>query len=81
MNQEINAIITSVAAIGIAVIGYFLRGILDDVKSLGEKTNKLETKVELFETKHNNLEDKIDDIKDVLKDLASDIKQLNKKQS
>ena len=85
MNEELVYFIGSVV---ISVLGYFLKGTMDDVKFMKKeiemiKTDNVKQQGEInmlrqdHSSKFENLDDKIDELKDTLKELTKEIKALN----
>jgi hypothetical protein len=67
---------------GIAIIGYFLKQTMEDlrkVKDLSyENKNKLSVMENDYLNKHNHLSEKFDELYVAVKDLTVEIKNLNK---
>ena len=85
MNEEIVYFIGSVV---ISVLGYFLKGTMDDVKYMKAelvvvKTDniKQQGEIDMLRQDHlnkiNGLDNKIDELKESLKELTKEIKTLN----
>ena len=85
MNEELVYFIGSVV---ISVLGYFLKGTMDDVKFMKKelecvKTDNIKQQGEInmlrqdHSSKFENLDDKIDELKETLKELTKEIKALN----
>lgn len=75
-------IFTVILGICISIIGFFLKGTMDDIKSIEkiaqENTNRLNL-VELdLLNKHANLNEKFDALNVSVKELTQEIKSLNK---
>ena len=74
-------IIISIGGILIAIIGFFLRKSLDDIKSLKDLAYRTDRELEVLKTdyinKHRRLEEKFDDLYGAVKDLTLEIKSLN----
>ena len=67
---------------GIAIIGYFLRQTMEDLKKTKELTYENKNKLSVMENdylnKHNHLSEKFDDLYGAVKDLTVEIKSLTK---
>ena len=67
---------------GIALIGYFLKQTMDDLKKTKEVAYDVKNKLAVIENdylnKHAHLSDKFDELYTAVKDLTSEIKALNK---
>ena len=85
MNEEIVYFIVTII---ISVLGYFLKGTMDDVKFMKKdiervKTDNLKQQGEInmlrqdHSSKFETLDDKIDELKETLKELTKEIKALN----
>lgn len=76
-------LLTLIGGVMLAVIGYFLKETMTDLKSVKlmsfEQKNKLSIIENDYLNKHNNLSDKFDDLKAALVDLTKEIKELNKR--
>ena len=76
-------ILTFVGGIMVAIIGYFLKKTMDDLKDV--KLLSYTTKGDLdilkndHKNKYENLTDKFDELKSSVQDLTKEIKELNKK--
>lgn len=72
-----------IGGVMLAVISYFLKTTMDDLKSIKLMTFETKNKLGIIENdylnKHANLSDKFDDLKAALVDLTKEIKELNKK--
>ena len=76
-------ILTMIGGIMLAVIGYFLKETMSDLKSVKLMSFETKNKLALLEAdsinKYNNLSEKFDDLKSALIDLTKEIKELNKR--
>ena len=74
-------IVIYIGGILIAIIGFFLRKSLDDIKSLKDLAYRTDRELEVLKTdyinKHRRLEEKFDDLYGAVKDLTLEIKSLN----
>ena len=77
------SVILWIGAILIAVIGYFLKSTMEELKQF--KTIAIETKSKLslleldHQNKYSHLNEKIDALYEAIKDLTLEVKDLNKK--
>lgn len=78
-----NDLLTTAIGIMIAVIGYFLKQTiseLKDVKTMAYETKgKLEVLANDHTNKYDSLTNKMSELKEVITDLTKEIKQLNKR--
>jgi hypothetical protein len=76
-----NEILTLIGGLMFAVIGYFLKGTMDDLKSVKQMSYETKTKVEVLEREYmikiDNLNDKFDLLYQGIKDLTREISKLN----
>jgi len=81
--MEMINILTMIGGIMLAVIGYFLKETMSDLKSVKLMSFETKNKLALLEAdsinKYNNLSEKFDDLKSALIDLTKEIKELNKR--
>lgn len=74
-------LLTIIGGVMLAVIGYFLKSTMEDLKSVKLLSFETKNKLALLENdsvnKYNNLSDKFDDLKSALIDLTKEIKELN----
>jgi hypothetical protein len=79
--MEMINLLTFIGGVMLAVIGYFLKSTMDDLKSVKLMSFETKNKLALLENdsvnKYNNLSDKFDDLKSALVDLTKEIKELN----
>ena len=82
--MQVNDILTLIGGIMLAVLGYFLKQTmqeLKDVKTMAYETKgKLEVLSNDHTNKYDNLTNKMSELKEVISDLTKEIKQLNRKQ-
>jgi len=75
-------IFTIVLGICISVIGFFLKGTMDDLKTVLRMTQENTNRLNLVEldllNKHTNLNEKFDALNVSVKELTQEIKSLNK---
>lgn len=76
-------LLTLIGGVMLAVIGYFLKETMSDLKAVKLMSFETKNKLNIIENdylnKHNNLSDKFDDLKAALVDLTKEIKELNKR--
>lgn len=60
-----------------AVISYFLKGTMDELKEVKTLAEDNKTRIVLLENNHTHLTDKFDALFDAVKELTKEIKQLN----
>lgn len=76
-------LLTVIGGIMLAIIGYFLKETMSDLKSVKLMSFETKNKLAIIENdylnKHANLSDKFDDLKAALVDLTKEIKELNRK--
>jgi peptidoglycan hydrolase CwlO-like protein len=76
-----NEILTFIGGIMLAIISYFLKSTMEDLKRVKEVSYQTKTKVEVLEkeymTKIDNLNEKFDMLYDGIKDLTREINKLN----
>jgi len=81
--MEVIDILTFIGGIMLAIIGYFLKNTMEDLKSVKATSFETKNKLALLENdssnKYNNLSEKFDDLKGALIDLTKEIKELNKR--
>lgn len=85
MNEQVIYFIGSVV---ISILGYFLKGTMDDVKFMKKDIERIKTdnvkqqgEINMLRQDHlskfENLDDKIDELKESLRELTKEIKTLN----
>ena len=81
--METMAILTSIGGVMLAIIGYFLKSTMDELKEVKKVTYMTVTKLEVLERDYmlqlKHLNTKLDDLTDVVTDLTKEIKSLNEK--
>ena len=88
--MEETHLITAGGALAVAIIGYFVKGVINqssinhelamsELKTLEAKVNTNTTKIEVLGSNHANLDKKIDSIFEAIKGLSQDIKDINNK--
>ena len=77
------SVVLWVGGILIAVIGYFLKATIEELKDVKQMAVETKTKLEVVENDHKNkyahLSDKLDELYVMVKDLIIEVKELNKK--
>ena len=80
---DLMEILTFVCGLMISIIGYFLRGAMQEIKEVKQVTYSNATKIEVIQNdyinKVNSLNDKFEILAETIKDLNSNIKDLNNK--
>lgn len=80
--MAINEIILLIITLLIGIIGYFLKGTMNDLKDTKKMTMDLKSEVDILKTdyhiNYDNLNDKVDDLKASICSLVNEIKELNK---
>lgn len=81
--MQIMEILTGIGGIMLAIIGYFLKTTMDELKEVKKVSYATATKLEVLERDYmlqlKHLNSKIDDLTDVVTDLTKEIKNLNQK--
>ena len=81
--MDILTILTGIGGIMLAIIGYFLKSTMDELKEVKKVTYMTATKLEVLERDYmlqlKHLNTKLDDLTDVVTDLTKEIKNLNEK--
>lgn len=76
-------ILTLIGGVMLTIIGYFLKGTMDDLKSVKLLTYETKNKLDILQNdhinKHATLTDKFDELKLALNELTKELKELNKK--
>ena len=76
-------ILTFIGGLMLAVIGYFLKETMNDLKNVKATSFETKNKLALLENdsinRFNNLSDKFESLKEALVDLTKEIKELNKR--
>lgn len=77
------SVILWIGAILIAVIGYFLKSTMEDLRRFKDIAIETKSKLDLLELDHQNkyshLNEKIDALYNAIKDLTMEVKDINKK--
>ena len=61
----------------VAIISYFLKQTMDELKEVKHMAEDNKTRIVLLESNHTHLTDKFDQLFDAVKELTKEIKQLN----
>jgi predicted transcriptional regulator len=81
--MEMINILTFIGGLMLAVIGYFLKETMNDLKNVKATSFETKNKLALLENdsinRFNNLSDKFESLKEALVDLTKEIKELNKR--
>jgi uncharacterized membrane protein len=81
--MEIEKLINIFMIAIVSVLGFFLKGVMDDIKEAKNKNTQLENRLDVLTNDHTNkykaLSDKLDDLKGIMVTLTYEIKELNKK--
>ena len=81
--MDINQLLVAIGGIMLAIIGYFLRSTMSELKEIKSLTYETRTKVEVLEAEYmnkiNNLNEKFDMLYVSIKDLTKEISKLNEK--
>lgn len=76
-------ILTTIGGVMLAIIGYFLKETMSDLKSVKLLSYETKNKLDILQNdhinKHANLTDKFDELKQALNELTKELKELNKK--
>lgn len=76
------SVLTFIGGLMIAIIGFFLKRTMDELKEVKILAADTSTKLEVMKKGHDLqlefLSDKFDDLEDAMKDLTKEIKELNK---
>lgn len=76
-------ILTLIGGIMIAIIGYFLKRTMDELKEVKQMSYDNKTNIDIlkidYKNKHENLTDKFDELKLTMVELIKEIKELNKR--
>lgn len=83
MIVDTNTILSTILAIILSIVGYFLKRTMDDLDKTKDLSNKTKSELDVLKTdhlnKHEHLSDKFDDLKDSIVILTREIKELTSK--
>jgi septal ring factor EnvC (AmiA/AmiB activator) len=75
-----------IGGIGIAIIGYFLKSTIEELKETKKEIERVKDlatenkgKIDLLSNNHSHLVKTLDDLYSMLKDLVIEVKELNKR--
>jgi predicted nucleic acid-binding Zn-ribbon protein len=81
--MEMFNILTAIGGIMLAVIGYFLKSTMEELKSVKELSYKTQSELSILKNDHinkyDNMTEKFDELKAAVIDLTKEIKELNKR--
>jgi hypothetical protein len=81
--MEMIDILTAIGGIMLAVIGYFLKSTMDELKSVKNLTYETKNQLDILKNDHinkyANITDKFDELKSAVVELTKEIKELNKR--
>jgi predicted nucleic acid-binding Zn-ribbon protein len=81
--MEMFNILTAIGGIMLAVIGYFLKSTMEELKSVKELSYKTQSELNILKNDHinkyDNMTEKFDELKAAVIDLTKEIKELNKR--
>ena len=81
--MEVIDILTLIGGAMLAVIGYFLKSTMDDLKAVKVLSYETKSQLDLLKNDHinkyANITDKFDELKSAVVDLTKEIKELNKR--
>lgn len=76
-------VLTMIGGLMLTVIGYFLKGTMDELKEIKVLSYKTKSDLELLKNDHinkyANISEKFDSLKDAVVELTKEIKELNKR--
>jgi hypothetical protein len=81
--MEMFNILTAIGGIMLAVIGYFLKSTMEELKSVKELSYRTQSELKILKNDHinkyDNMTEKFDELKAAVIDLTKEIKELNKR--
>jgi|688.fasta_scaffold1874349_2 hypothetical protein len=81
--MEMIELLTIIGGVMLAIIGFFLRQTMADLKSVKLMSYENKSKIEVLEKehilRHQNLTEKFDELKLTMSELIKEIKELNKR--
>lgn len=76
-------ILTMIGGVMLTIIGYFLKGTMDELKEIKVLSYKTKSDLDLLKNDHinkyANISEKFDSLKDAVVELTKEIKELNKR--
>jgi peptidoglycan hydrolase CwlO-like protein len=76
-------ILTFVGGVMIAIVGYFLKRTMDELKEVKQMSYDNKSQIEMlkvdYKNKYENLSEKFDELKLTMMELIKEIKELNKR--
>lgn len=76
-------LLTAIGGIMLAVIGYFLKATMAELKSVKDLSYSTKNQLDILKNDHinkyTNISDKFDSLKDAVVELTKEIKELNKR--
>ena len=81
--MEITNLLTFIGGVMLAIIGYFLKRTMDELKDVKAMAYENRSKIDVlqvdYKNKIDNLTEKFDELKLTLSELIKEIKELNKR--
>jgi hypothetical protein len=81
--MEMIDLLTAIGGIMLAVIGYFLKATMAELKSVKDLSYSTKNQLDILKNDHINkygsLSDKFEDLKSAIVDLTNELKDLNKR--
>ena len=81
--MEMIDLLTAIGGIMLAIIGYFLKATMSELKDVKEMSYNTKNQLDILKNDHNNkyanMSDKFDELKAAVVDLTKEIKELNKR--
>jgi uncharacterized protein YydD (DUF2326 family) len=81
--MEMFNILTAIGGIMMAIIGYFLKSTMEELKSVKELSYRTQNDLNILKNDHinkyDNMTEKFDELKAAVIDLTKEIKELNKR--
>ena len=76
-------ILTLIGGVMLTIIGYFLKGTMDELKDIKNLSYKTKSDLDILKNDHinkyANITDKFDELKSAVVELTKEIKELNKR--
>ena len=81
--MEMIDLLTAIGGIMLAIIGYFLKATMSELKEVKELSYNTKNQLDILKNDHinkyANMSDKFDELKAAVVDLTKEIKELNKR--